>query len=95
MGAGPVTRLLRVVAPPLGGALAGGAALVFVLSMRELDAAIFVPAANGTVMFRVYNAVHFGRDDFVAALALLVVFFVALPGLAWSLFGRGRMEVLP
>ena len=41
------------------------------------------------------RAVHFGRDDFVAALALLVVFFVALPGLAWSLFGRGRMEVLP
>jgi iron(III) transport system permease protein len=94
-GARPARRLFRIVAPPLTGALAGGAALVFVLSMRELDAAIFVPAANGTVMFRVYNAVHFGRDDFVAALALLVVFFVALPGLAWSLFGRGRMEVLP
>ena len=31
----------------------------------------------------------------LAALALLVVFFVVLPALAWALFGRGRMEVLP
>ncbi|MFN0241400.1 MAG: ABC transporter permease [Planctomycetota bacterium] len=94
-GASPGRRLTSIVAPPLRGALAGGAALVFVLSMREIDAAIFVPAANGTVMFRLYNAVHFGRDDFVAALALLVVFFVALPGLAWTLFRRERLEVLP
>jgi hypothetical protein len=39
--------------------------------------------------------VHFGRDDFVAALALIVVFFVLLPGLLWSLFARERLEVLP
>jgi len=94
-GAGPVRRLLAIVAPPLARALVGGATLVFVLAMRELDAAILVPAANGTILFRLYNAVHFGRDDFVAALALLTVFFVALPGLLWSLFGRGRLEVLP
>jgi ABC-type spermidine/putrescine transport system permease subunit II len=83
------------VAPPLLPALLGGATLVFVLAMREIDAAILVPAANGTVLFRLYNAVHFGRDDFVAALALLVVFFVLLPGLLWSLFARRRLEFLP
>jgi iron(III) transport system permease protein len=94
-GAGPTRRLTRLVAPPLVRALLGGALLVFVLGMRELDAAILVPAANGTILFRLYNAVHFGRDDFVAALALLTVFFVTVPGLLWALLGRGKLEVLP
>ncbi len=91
-GAGPLRRLLSVVQPALRTSLLGGAALVFVFAMRELDAAILVPAANGTAMFRVYNAIHFGRDDFVAALALLIVFFILLPGILWSAFGRERWE---
>ena len=68
---------------------------MFVLAVRELDAAVIVPAAKHTVMYRVFNAVHFGRDDFVAALALLVIFVVVLPGLAWSLLSNRRMEFLP
>lgn len=88
-GAGPLRRLTSIVAPAVRGSLLGGAALVFVFGMRELDAAILVPAANGTAMFRVYNAIHFGRDDFVAALALLVIFFILLPGILWSAFARG------
>lgn len=91
----PVGTLARVIAPQALGAMLGSATLVFVLAMREIDAAVFVPAANSTVMFRVYNAVHFGRDDFVAALALLVIAFVVLPGLFWLFVGRRRLEVLP
>ena len=94
-GARPATRLVRIVAPQIRPALIGGWTAVFVLAMRELDAAILLPAANRTVMFRVYNAVHFGRDDFVAALCLLVIFFILLPALLWSLFARQRLEVLP
>lgn len=94
-GAKPARRLLSIVAPGVSTSLLGGVALVFVFGMRELDAAILVPAANGTAMFRVYNAIHFGRDDFVAALALMVVFFILLPGLLWTAFARKRMEVLP
>jgi iron(III) transport system permease protein len=94
-GAGPLRRLVRIVAPALMPALVGGAILVFVLSLRELDAAILVPAANHTVLFRLYNAVHFGRDDFVAALALLVVFFVVLPVALHALFARRKLELLP
>ncbi len=94
-GAKPARRLASIVAPGVRASLFGGIALVFVFGMRELDAAILVPAANGTAMFRVYNAIHFGRDDFVAALALIVVFFILLPGLLWSAFARERMEVLP
>ncbi len=95
VGAGPARRLTHIVAPGMAASLGGGWLLVFVLSMRELDAAIFVPAANATAAFRVYNAVHFGRDDFVAALALMLVFLIVLPGLVWSIFGRRRLEVLP
>lgn len=91
-GAGPARRLVSIVSPAVRNALLGGAGLVFVFGMRELDAAILVPAANGTAMFRVYNAIHFGRDDFVAALALLVIFFILLPGLLWSFFARDRVE---
>lgn len=94
-GAGPLRRLVRIVAPPLTPAILGGMVLVFVLTLRELDAAILVPAANNTVLFRLYNAVHFGRDDFVAALALLVVFFVALPVGLHVTFARRRLEFLP
>ncbi|MFT7484445.1 MAG: iron(III) transport system permease protein, partial [Candidatus Paceibacteria bacterium] len=94
-GIGPATRLVKLVAPPIRSTLLAGWAMVFVLSMRELDATILVPAANHTVIFRVFNQIHFGRDDFVAALCLLIIFFLLLPGMLWSLFGRHRVEVLP
>jgi iron(III) transport system permease protein len=94
-GARPARRLAWIVAPNLRGALAGAWALVFAFSMRELDAAILVPAANRTAIVRVFNGVHFGRDDFVAALALLLVLVILLPGMLWTAFARRRLEVLP
>jgi len=94
-GAGPATRLGRIVAPAMRPSIIGSWVLMFVLTMRELDAAVLVPAANHTVMYRVFNAVHFGRADFVAALALISLFVVVLPGLLWSLFVGRKLEVLP
>jgi iron(III) transport system permease protein len=94
-GARPARRLCSIVAPPLATALIGSWVLVFVLSLRELDAMILVPAANHTAMFRVFNAVHFGRDDFVAAIALMLCFLILLPGALWASFARRRLEVLP
>jgi ABC-type spermidine/putrescine transport system permease subunit II len=87
--------MTRIVAPALMPSLMGGWILMFVLAMRELDAAILVPAANDTVMFRMFNAVHFGRDDFVAALALLILFVTIVPGVLWRLFSSKELEVLP
>jgi iron(III) transport system permease protein len=94
-GAGPAKRLATIVAPSTWPSLAGGWCLVFVFVIRELDLAILLPAANKVVMIRVFNAVHFGRDDFVSAMALLVVFLTILPGLLWTLFSSRRMEVMP
>ncbi|MDF1837376.1 MAG: ABC transporter permease subunit [Planctomycetota bacterium] len=94
VGVSPLARLFRIVALPILPALAGAWTLVFVFAMRELDAAILVPAANKTVMFRLYNAVHFYRQDYVAALALVTLFVIMIPGLLWSLFARKKMDVL-
>ncbi len=94
VGVSPFQRLFRIVAPPLLPALAGAWTLVFVFAMRELDAAILVPAANKTVMFRLYNAVHFYRQDYVAALALVSLFVIMIPGILWSLFASKKMDVL-
>ncbi len=95
VGAGPIRRLFTVVAPGVWTSLVGSWIVVFALSVRELDAAVLVPSANDTAMFRVFNAVHFGRDDFVSALSLLVVFAILLPGLVWSLLSKTRLRILP
>ncbi|MDE0903677.1 MAG: ABC transporter permease subunit [Planctomycetota bacterium] len=94
-GASPMRRLLQIVAPPLWPSLAGSWTLIFILAVRELDAAVIVPAAKQTAMYRVFNAVHFGHSNYVAALSLLVIFVVILPGLLWALFSNRRMEILP
>jgi iron(III) transport system permease protein len=94
-GARPARRLGSIVAPALRGSLVASFVLVFVFAMRDLDAALLVPAANKTAMLRVFNGVHFGRDSYVAALCLLVVFAIVLPGLLWAFFARRRLEVLP
>ena len=94
-GARPARRLASIVAPSLRSTLIASWVLVFVLALRELDAAILVPAANHTAMVRIYHSVHFGRDEHVAALSLLLAFFILLPGLLWAAFGRRRLEVLP
>lgn len=92
-GCGPAARLARIVAPPLRATWIGAWILAFVLSLRELDAAILVPAANGTAMFKAYNQIHFGADDFVGALCLSITFFLLLPGLLWALLRGERREV--
>lgn len=94
-GAGPIARFVHIVVPALKGTWIGAFVLVFVFTMRDLDAAIIVPAANKMVMMRVFNGVHFGRDSYVACLSLLVVFATVMPGLLWTLFARKRLEVLP
>ncbi len=94
-GARPARRLGAIVAPALRGSLVAGFVLVFVFAMRDLDSAILVPAMNKTAIFRVFNGVHFGRDSYVAALSLVLLFAVVTPGLLWTLFARKRLEVLP
>jgi ABC-type Fe3+ transport system permease subunit len=94
-GAPAWQRLLRIAAPNLIGALAGAWLLVFCFSLRELDLSLVIAEANRTAIVRVFNGVHFGRDEYVAALSLLLVFAILAPGLIWTLLSKRRLEVLP
>ncbi|QDU85148.1 spermidine/putrescine ABC transporter membrane protein [Planctomycetes bacterium Pla163] len=95
VGAGPVTRLLRIVAPAITGALAASWICVYAFAMRELDSALVVPEARRTAIVRVFNGVHFGRDEYVAALSLVLIFTILLPGMLWAAFSKRPAKVLP
>lgn len=76
----------RLAAP----SLAAGFLLVYVFGMRELDTIVLIPAGNRSTMFRIYNAIHFNRPQFVAALCLCLSLLTCLPIVlyAWVLGRR-------
>lgn len=88
-GVSAFRRIFRYrLGPQLGSWwLAGG--LVAVFSIRELDLAILIPAANDSAAVRYFNALHFGRDNFVAAFGLLIALVLFLP-VALAALARGR-----
>ena len=55
------------------------AGLVIAFGVRELDFAILLPAANASAAVRYYNALHFSRDNFVAAYGLILILLLFLP----------------
>jgi len=57
--------------------LAGGLVLVF--AIRELDLAVLLPGANRSAAVRYYNALHFARDNFVAAFGAMIAAVLFLP----------------
>ena len=69
--------------------------LGFVLSMGELGASLVVqPPDYSTVQIRIFNMIHFARDEEVAALCVMVVVVTLLPMLTYvTLFNR-KVEVL-
>jgi iron(III) transport system permease protein len=95
VGAGPVTTLVRIVAPAITGAMAASWICVYAFAMRELDSALVVPEARRTAIVRVFNGVHFGRDEYVAALSLVLIFTILLPGMLWAAFSKRPAKVLP
>jgi len=72
-------RLLYVRLATCRGAWLLGAGLVAVFAIRELDLAVLLPAANASAAVRYYNALHFARDNFVAAFGLMIAFLLFLP----------------
>ncbi len=92
-GSSYLRRLFRYrLGPQLGSWwLAGG--LVAVFAIRELDLAVLLPAANHSAAVRYFNALHFARDNFVAAFGLLIALVLFLPVmLAAVLRGLSRSE---
>lgn len=78
-GASYLQRLFRYRMGPQRSAWILGAALVVVFGIRELDFAILTHAANRSAAVRYFNALHFSRDNLVAALGLLLALLLFLP----------------
>ncbi|MDP6964034.1 MAG: hypothetical protein QGF46_07705, partial [Planctomycetota bacterium] len=69
-----------------------GGALVFVFAMRELDFAILLPAANQSTAVRYYNALHFSRDNFVAAFGITISLILFVPLMLRSWFRTNKVS---
>ncbi|PCH83358.1 MAG: hypothetical protein COB96_00885 [Planctomycetota bacterium] len=79
-------QLFRYQLGPYRSAWFLSAALVAVFSIRELDLAVLIPAANPSAAVRYYNALHFARDGFVAAFGLMIALVLFLPVALHSLW---------
>jgi iron(III) transport system permease protein len=79
-GASVTACLQRIVLPASRGALAIGAALVFLFSARELDATLLIrPPGADNLAISIYDLFHYGPSNQVGALCVITV---ALSGLA-------------
>jgi iron(III) transport system permease protein len=80
-GAGSLTRLWRVALPLRWPGVAAAAGMALVLAVGELSASLLVlPPGVTTISVRIFQLLHYGVDDRVAALALSV--FVAMAAIA-------------
>jgi len=66
--------MLEIELPLLLPGIGAGAAVVFLLGLGELGATLLVvPPGSGTLALRIYNYLHYGASDSVAALALCLI----------------------
>ncbi|MBL8755406.1 MAG: iron ABC transporter permease [Planctomycetes bacterium] len=90
----PFVRALRLHVQPLLPAAWSAWVLVFVLSLRELDLAVVLPAANATAVRRLANAVHFQHEDWSGVIALLLLAIAVLVPLVPALLAGRRLSSL-
>jgi iron(III) transport system permease protein len=85
-GAGPWTQLLRIALPLRPAGMAAALGIAFVLAISELSATLLVvPPGVTPISVRVFQLLHYGVDDRVAALALSVFALTAITMIAWRL----------
>lgn len=62
--------------------------LVYLFSITDLDTAILVhPPGKGTLPVRIFNLLHFGRQEWVGALCIVLIALTILPYMAVALWG--------
>lgn len=81
--------LRRILLPALAGHLRGAACLVYVLSMGELGSFVLVqPPGWDTLPIRLFQLIHYGYSQEVAAMSVLLLALVFLPAgalVVWQL----------
>ncbi len=91
----PWNRFRGIVLPVIAPGVMAAFLLGFVLSLGELGAGLVVqPPDSSTVQIRIFNMIHFARDEEVAALCVMIVAITLLPTLMYSLLFNRKVEVL-
>ena len=93
LGAGRVQTIARITAPLIRKSLLGGWLIVFIVSARELSAAVFLVGPKTlTMAVLIYDLSEAGNFEVVAALGgLMMVITLALVGVGMKLVGRDFM----
>jgi iron(III) transport system permease protein len=86
-GRSPLTVFRAVMLPLMAPALALSLTLGYLLSMRELDMIVLVPAGSATLAHRIFSMVHIASDDVTAVLCLALLVLALVPALAARLLG--------
>lgn len=92
-GLRPLDRTLRIVTPLVSPAIGLAWVLVFVFSLREIDTVVLL--TSKTVMRRLYNMMHFQRDEQVAALGVILMALQAIPFAVLALLAPRRKAAVP
>ncbi len=93
LGAGRIRTIARITAPLIRKSLLGGWLLVFIISARELSAAVFLVGPKTlTMAVLLYDLSEAGNFEVVAAMGgLMMVITLALVGIGMKLVGRDFM----
>jgi len=90
-GLSPVRTWWRIVAPAALPRAAAAAAIVFVLALGEIGPVVLLsPPGRLTASQHLFNLMHYGYDDVVASIALLL--FGAAAFVTWSGMNVGRLR---
>lgn len=82
-------RYMRIFAPLNAKGLVAGWFLVYLFSLADLDTAILVhPPGRGTLPVRIFNLLHFGRQEWVGALCLTIIALAIVPYTIIALWGQ-------
>ena len=91
----PLAVFGRVTLPLLRPAIAAGMLIGFILTLGELAAGLIVsPARWQTAQTRIFNMIHFARDEEVAALCIILVGVALVPTVLYALVFNRKIEVL-
>jgi iron(III) transport system permease protein len=94
-GATPSRIAARITLPMARAGIVAAAVLGFVLTLGELAAGIIVsPGRWQNAQVRIFNMIHFARDEEVAALCVIMACLALLPLALYSLAFNRKMEVL-
>jgi len=92
---GWMDRVVRIVMPQCTAGISAAWAIAFVFCLGELGTSLLVmPPGAETLTLRLFNLMHYGAQDVVAVLALLVVACgLAVSGILAGIYGWNRSEL--